>query len=220
MREYKPLDFKDLFINPYELPDKTNLIREFPVLGLYKSFVDYKGVLDVNKVIRYIVYAFDDSTPTKTYANLVERRIEAVELANFKKKGNSFDKNVLDMIKCKNLEVNSMIIDYCSITKGDDYITLIAFQESLRTQSFKLMYGDDDEKTKDLIGNVNSLRENIKSIRNGLLSDNNDLFLIQSFKIKSESDRLLLSPEDYAHNLAGKNIDIFKFWENKYGKKT
>lgn len=220
MRSYKPLDFKDLFINPYELPDSIDLVREFPILGLYKSFSEYYEAADINKVVRYIIYAFDENTPTKTFSNLVERRAEAAELAGFEKEKEMFDEAVMDIIKCRNLHVNQMIIDYCSMSKGDDYVTLITFQESLRTQAFKLMHGDDDEKTKDLINNVNSLRENIKTIQNNILGDNNDIFLIQSFKLKSESERLLLSPEDYAHALADKNIDVFEYWEKKYGKKA
>lgn len=86
MRSYKPLDFKDLFINPYELPDSVDLVREFPILGLYKSFSEYSEAADINKVVRYIIYAFDENTPTKTFSNLVERRAEAAELAGFEKK--------------------------------------------------------------------------------------------------------------------------------------
>ena len=103
------------------------------------------------------------------------------------------------MIKSQNKEANNLILKYCIMQGSDDYSTLVTFEEALRNQNEKLLEGKvDTEKTKDIINNVDVLRQKIKDIKQSLMSNNLDNFLERSLYDFSESGRLNLSPEDYA----------------------
>lgn len=174
-----------------------DLIKTYPIL---KEYEFDKLTTNVNETIRYIVYAFDRNSPLHSLPDVLERRSVAAVMAGFTRTASgNFTKEVEDMIKCQNKQINTLIIRYCIMQASDDYTTLVTFEEALRNQNEKLLDGKvDSEKTKDMISNVDTLREKIKDIKRSLMSNNLDAFLERSLYDFSESARLSLRPEDYA----------------------
>jgi len=189
-------DFKRLTLKIHGLD--IDVLSTYPILTEY-GFNTFKD-LPINETTKYIVYAFDRNSPLHSIPDVIERRVQAAVLAGFQRtKSGNFDSIVESMIKSQNKQANNLILKYCIMQGSDDYSTLVTFEEALRNQNEKLLEGKvDTEKTKDIINNVDVLRQKIKDIKQSLMSHNFDNFLERSLYDFSESGRLNLSPEDYA----------------------
>ena len=101
-----------------------------------------------------------------------------------------------------------MIIQYCIMHAGEDYTTLVSFQDTLRRQLEKLTMEKEDESTKDLISNIQKLREDIRGIRNEVFRFENDQWLRNDLYSFMESRRIKISPEDWAELLSESELVI------------
>jgi hypothetical protein len=168
-------DFGKLFI-PVHKEDKDYKTK-FPVLNKYSEFAADVPV-DFDTLIKYIVLAFDINSPVRyTYNDMYEQRVKAAQIAGFKvSKGGKFAKEVEDILMCENPSVNRMIIRYVAMMNNEDYATFVAFSEALRKQQEKILAGDvDQEKTKEMIANISTLKNSIKELKELLIGDSNDL---------------------------------------------
>lgn len=180
--------------------------RKFPILKDY-GFDKLPDSIR-NETIKYIIYAFDRNSPLHSIPDVLQRRKKAVELAGFKlnSRGN-YSKEVEDIIFSQNELVNHLIIQFCVgvMKSSEDWMSYMVYQEAFRKQNEKLLNGDtDNEKTKDIIVNIDNLGEKIREVRKRLLSDNEDKFLTRSLYDFSEIEKLCLSPEDYAMRFKAK----------------
>src|SRR5574343_886211 len=130
MREYSDREFAKLYLPVHKNHKDSDIFRLFPILLQYDAF---KAEIDlnINYVIRYIVFGFDRNSPLNEIDDIVERRMRCVHLAGFtvNQKG-QYNKEVQDMVRGKNQAVNIMIIQYAIMQGNYDYTTLIAFEES------------------------------------------------------------------------------------------
>ena len=167
-------DFGKLFIPIHK--EEGNYKEKFPVFTKYEEFKADPGV-DFDTLIKYIVLAFDINTPLRhTYNDVYEMRVKAAQIAGFKVKNGKFDKDVEAILVCNNPVTNRMIMRYVVMIDNEDYATLVAFTEALRKQQEKILAGDTDkEKTKDLIENINNLKNSIKELKESLIGDSQDL---------------------------------------------
>lgn len=212
--DYRDSDFANLFLKVYQVPFETDLFKRFPILNAYSVFKADIGNLEREKVLRYIIYAFDKNSPLNTISDILERRVEAALLAGFKPKKNKFEPEVEAMIKSVNNIINSMIIQYCIMQGEEDYTTLVSFQEALRSQLEILLNPGEDDDVSKIIKNVKELRTQINELRQNLLINNVDTFLTMSLNDFSEAEKLELSPEYFAEKYA--------YWDgiSKYYKKV
>lgn len=208
MREYSDREFSKLYLPVHKNHKDSDIFRLFPILLHYDVFKGVTG-LNVNYVIRYIVFGFDRNSPLNEIDDIVERRMRCIHLAGFATgdKG-QYRNEILDMVRGKNQAVNMMIIQYAIMQGNYDYTTLIAFEESFKNQSEKLMDKSikDNEKTKELIDNVSKLRGNIKEVKDMLLNNNIDSLLEKDLYVFAESKKLKITPEDYAKLFVGESV--------------
>ena len=207
---YSDKDFEGMLINvhPYKLG--TNLFDKFPVLTKYSEFKLNKSATFNEKVIRYVVYAFDRNSPLTAINDVLERRFEAIKLAGFDV-SNKIPPNVDMFVKSLDSDINNMIIRYCIIQSNTDYMVLVTYEDALFKELGRLLNFDTDdeeviEKKKEVIDNIVKLRTQINTIRNEMLNQNVDMFLSKSLAEFTESKRIDLSPEAYAK--------LLKSWEN------
>lgn len=197
--DYKQKEFSELMFAVHIVPDNKDLLKQFAILESYDEFHVDVTPLETNKVIRYIVYAFDRNTPLPD--DIIQRRIEAASLAGFNKRNNKFRKEVEEVIRGENANVNNMIIAYASIQANEDWMMYISYQESLRKQLTELHNGDSGEKTKDLITNTQNLQKAIAAVRKKMFKDDKDTLLKKDLYRYAEAQRLKIRPEDYAKRL-------------------
>jgi hypothetical protein len=204
--DYKATDFVNMRFNPYPMPDKTDLLKEFKALGLYKTFrIELKGY-DKNKVIRYILYAFDPGSPVISISDVIQRRVDAALLAGFTLEDSSFEQSTEMMIKSMVPEINHMIIQFCLLLNESDYAILTAYQDSLRKTLEKLMDQNEETDLKTNIQSTNTLRTEIKNLYASILQDNHDHMLSRSLTQFAQAEMLELSPEYFA--------EITREWDN------
>lgn len=198
--DYNDSSFSGLMFNVFRVPEKSDILKTFPSLNRYKEF-SAEMSLDRNIVLRYIIYMYDQRTPLRAIDNIFKRKNEAAILAKFPEdKKNPFKKEYEDVILNKNQVVNRMIIRFVRIQKNPSFSQLVSYEEAFYNQLEKLRTDDreDQEKTKDLIGNTNQLRKNIDELTADLLSGDENRNLQEELYTQIEYEQLGLSPEDIA----------------------
>lgn len=210
--EYISKDFENLMLNAYDVPIGNSLFNAFPILNKYDEFkVKVEGI-QKEKVLRYVIFAFDRNSPLVGINDILERRVEAALLSGFKLTKRKFKPEVDKMIRSLLPEVNHMIIRYCMFLGDTDYSVLITYEDSLLKELQALMdfdnaksVNDDERKEKkgEILRNIDSLRLNIKKLKEEFLARNVDYFLTRSLHEFSESQKFELSPEFYANELKG-----------------
>ena len=78
--DYSKLNFSKLLINVHDIEEGVDLMEAFPKLNLYADFVGYNKK-DRNKIIRYVMYAFDVNSPLMELSILRDRTDHALNLA-------------------------------------------------------------------------------------------------------------------------------------------
>ena len=131
MVHFKPVDYKEILYPVHTLKKGMGIFDAFPKLLDYQEFgVPLPGELSINKVFKYIVYAYDEKSPFFIQiGDLITRKKEAVQEAGFLAKDNEFSAVVKKMLNCENEKVNKMIIRYCRL-QGKDFTNLVASQEA------------------------------------------------------------------------------------------
>ncbi len=131
MVHFKPVDYKEILYPVHTLKKGMDIFDAFPKLLDYQEFgVILPGDLSINKVFKYIVYAYDQKSPFVTQIDdLVLRKKEAVQEAGFLANNNEFSEAVKKMLNCENKKVNDMIIRYCCL-QGKNWLNLVASLEA------------------------------------------------------------------------------------------
>jgi hypothetical protein len=170
-------DFGKLFLPIHK--EDGDYKSKFPLLTKYVEFnAELPKGVGFDTLIKYIVLAFDINSPVRyTYNDMYEQRVKAAQIAGFEvNKNGKFPKAVEEMLLCENPDVNRMIIRYVAMMNNEDYATFVAFSEALRKQQEKILAGDvDQEKTKEMIANINTLKSSIKDLKEQLIGDSDDL---------------------------------------------
>lgn len=193
---FNVFDFGKLFLPIHKV--ESDYKKHFPILNKYEEFQQDVGV-DFDTLIKYIVLAFDINSPIRhAYKDMYEQRVKAAQIAGFKvnKKG-KFETEVEQILLCENSKTNRMIIRYVTMMNSEDYATFVAYSEALRKQQEKILAGDvDQEKTKDMIANINTLKTSIKELKEILLGESEDLQ--RTLYEFVDSTVLGISPEEVA----------------------
>jgi len=221
--EYVASDFDGLLLNVYNHPLGTNLQGVFPILTKYPEFmVQMHSQFKRERVLRYVIYAFDRNSPLTAITDILERRVEAATLAGFEPNSVGIFTPAIDkMIRSLNPLVNHMVIRYCMLMGDIDYSVMVTYEDALVkeldrlinfgvTKTPKVHEGEDkvdaadgNEKKKELIDNISKLRASINELRAEFFAKNVDYFLSRSLMEFSESKKVDLSPEFYAVKMKG-----------------
>lgn len=197
---FNDFDFGKMFFPIHKFPDEADLMLEFPILKKHSEFQAYVEV-PFNKMIRYIVLAFDLHSPLRSaYKDINEQRHKAALIAGFGlNKYNKFELPVENMVLCGVPEINRMIIRYVSMISNEDFSTYITFTEALRKQQERLFTGDvENEKSRELIANITTLKQAVKDLKEDLLGTKDDDKLNRALYDFVESDVLGITPEEVA----------------------
>ena len=198
---FKKSDFNGLTIPVHQAGEDDNLFHAFPILNKYEEFnPSLPKRINKQNIIRYVIITFDQKSPLKMkYPDPIERRIKAGHIVGFETKDTGeFTDTYTSIIKSEVVEVNKMVILYMYLQNENDMLTLIAYEEALRMQASKLVEGTADEKTKDIISNVDTLRKAIETLKRSFIEVEEDTLLKRDLFNYTQSKKLKIKPEDYA----------------------
>jgi hypothetical protein len=201
--EFGDKEFAQLTYRIHEREKDADFFKLFPVFARFETFTSYYNTrVNLNYLMRYIIYCFDKNSPLVSIDNIFERRVKAAQLAGFYfNKKNRFNDDVEKVLLSKDFHVNCMVIQYCIMHAGEDYTTLVSFQDTLRKQLEKLTMESEEETTKDLISNIQKLRTDIREIRDIVFKFSSDPWLTEDLYSFMEMRRMRISPEDWARLL-------------------
>jgi hypothetical protein len=199
--EYSDREFAKLSLPIHEHHKDADIFRLFPILTKYEVFRRPLDGLNINHVIRYIVYCFDRYSPLHDIIDIFERRVQAARMAGFNMlESERFDAHVNQMLLSRNSNVNDMIIQYSIAYGGEDWTTYNVYQEALRQSLENLQNKDQDNEgnRNKMITNITSLRTEIRSLKETLFRFKDDPWIEDSLYKFMQYSQLKLVPEDYA----------------------
>jgi hypothetical protein len=185
-------DYKKMTFPIFGLSSDDSVFRRFPKLQSIKSFTVQVPLVITEKIIRYVLFMYDVNTPLHQIDSIPERKIAASKLAFFpKNEDGGIDEAYMDILACKNVLVNKMIVDYCRYTNGPTWSTLMMLEEvfSKAVESALLSGGSSAVKQ------VNDLRKDLSNVRLDFLSEDNTHGLVSSLNDLLYENSIDYSPE-------------------------
>jgi len=203
-------DFKTLTYNVMAYPMDVNLTSKFPSFGTIRSWRNYEGSLDINRIVRYIVLCYDKGSPilTKYMQDDVKRKTLSAQYAGFPTDDEGlFEQDVDEMMKCMSPSINEMIIDFLRLFNDPNWALLMSGMESYyqKLQQIMSMYVGGNkrdmfqiEETKGkLFKQAQEMSASLEKAAQKILGDVNpylqrDLYCVIDHEIKN---RLNITPE-------------------------
>lgn len=236
-RIFSDRDFSELMYPVYQVAEGTNILSKFKGLSALSSFAtfeenwivrkltgwdeekeeniytDEKHHLSRNKVIKYIVYAYDRNSPIarKFSSDEIKKKTTAALYAGFSPDANGyFEPDVDDMMKCKLKGVNAMIVEYIRQYNDPEYSLLVIGYEAYFKKLNQIMAEDDDDSSRDAFSMEESrgklfiqaklMASDLDHLATKILTDENKLLKADLYCIVDEKtkNRLNITPERLA----------------------
>ena len=123
----------------------------------------------------------------------------------------NLNEEVLRMMDTSHPVFQQMTMRYIRMQKNEDWSQFIVFEESYNKQLKKMLTDDsDDEKTKELIANVNTLKKTLSELRSSLLNNDEAKPLYEHMMDIVEEEQLLIRPELIAEAIKdGKDMEKY-----------
>lgn len=195
-------DFGKLYFPVHKVLDGMDLFKVFKILERYPIFnAEIHKNINRNKLIRYIVLAFDINSPIReAYNDFHQQRVKAAIIAGFKlNKDDTFPEYIEEFLMSRNSTINFMVLQYISFHNNDEYTTWVTYREALNRQRQHLFIGDtESEKTKDIMQNIEFLQGKVTVLKERLMGTLQDERIDRSLYEFVESESLGISPEEIA----------------------
>lgn len=174
-------------------------LKKFPELNP-KALKDTR--LSFDKILRYVMIFYSNNVLRYTIPEVMRRKREAAFIAGFEfTKENKFGQWVEEMILCKNMSINKMIVRFLRRSENKKFLQLCVFEEARAKQMQKLIDGEGGkggETTKYIIDNVKTLSEDIEQLEKDILNEDENIDLIEMMYDEVDYNNLGVSPEDIA----------------------
>lgn len=196
--QFTDRDFKDLMVPIHKLPDQTDPLKYFDKLKRLKSF--RKKIQSINKlkIIKYIIYLYDQNSPfNKHIIEPTERMFAAAEYSGFKvDKDKDLSEELKEMFLGKNELVNKMIVDYLRIHKTSKWALVKANEKMFYDELSRILKGEKESS----IG-INNLDRKLQTSIEELTNRNNNILLQEEVMDSIAQEALQLTPEIIANRL-------------------
>jgi hypothetical protein len=202
-------DYKAMKFNPMEIDKKSEVLTSIPELNRFTSFQKLtKSSLDINKLIRYILLAYDPKSPAvQTIKDQFKRKTWCALAAGFEYGEDfNFSPDYNAVLNCQNDEVNDAILDYLTLFDNPDYMLLVlgyeGYYRKLR-QYNNTVYDDkkndlEIEKTRgELWKQLQAMSPQLRDMANSILNDYNPYLRERLYRAvnKTVHEKLNLTPE-------------------------
>jgi hypothetical protein len=197
--DYNKSDLKNI---RYDVLSENDYLKKYPELKRYPEFAKQSGK-EFNKLFRYIACSYDKNSPLHYLGSVMKRKLEAAKIAEFDTdKDGNLTPEYENILRCGDKKVNLMIIRYCRLQGDIDFTVCMTYYEALHKQQIELLDStESDEKTKDLIANIQTLKTHIKTYEDSILQNDTSKELTREFIEQIEMESLELRPEDIARKV-------------------
>jgi len=203
MADFRSQDYKDILFPVHALTSSMDIFETYPKLNDFSEFKKkLKPSLQINKVFKYIVYVYDQKSPFYTQVDdITNRKKEAAVEVDFPtNEDGEFIDEVIDILNCKNLDVNAMIIRYCRI-QGQEFTNLAVSQEVFYQVNLQLLtFSDDPAKKAKLDDDATKMAKRLNEKSRAFLSQETKKSLYDELwsLAEDEAANIKITPEDYA----------------------
>lgn len=200
-------DFSDFKYNVVGLTERQVVLEKFPELKKYPEFNPKLPALNHiklahDKMVRYALLMYSDNVIHRLIPEFAHRKREAALLAGFTLEENGrFWEPVENMLYCKYDTVNDMAVRVASLTRSTVFSRLMSYNDAIITQQKELNSSKrdkKDDKTKDIIANIERLASLIKDLESELLSGDLNKDLLERLYSHIEGISLGIRPEEIA----------------------
>jgi hypothetical protein len=200
------LDFSQVFLNPFAVPEKKNPEDHYQEWKQYKEFLAETPEISRAKLFRYIPLVYSQKTPlNKIYDTIEKVKGAAAEIAGFfKSEDGKYHEAVEMLLTCSDPTYNAMILRYITLHKQSKYHEICVLKEAHFKLGVKVL---EDPNGKDL-SNFTQLGGTIDELTTSLFNNDNTENLKNDMNAYYLSDKLMLRPEDIAKKRKqGKALD-------------
>ena len=177
---------------------KTELLKKYPNLTNYPEFRATMPKVDIDKVIVFLVYVYDQNGLVRYIDDIFKRRMEAATLAEFPIREKAFEKPYEDIVLWKNEKANLMGLRYCRIQRSPAFSILVNYEEQLYSELQVLGAADTSER-KTILNMIDTLRKGIEELRQQIfLSDNSKAMYYELLESLEDENLDDLRPEGIA----------------------
>lgn len=205
MSEFLDSDYTSLLFNVQAVKSNEDYRDIFPELHLNTEFsLKLPSDIDRNMVIRYIIYCYDKNSPHRSrYKDLLTRKVHAAMDAGFELDAGKFNKHVEDILHCRNIQTNEMIIAYCKLHNSLGYRHLVLMENLYCNRERDVMLNQSSIKIKEL----QEVREGFDEAYKSFVAEENSKGLVKSLYESMNREKIALSPEDIAIAIKEKGYD-------------
>lgn len=200
---YRESDYRLMMFNVSLLKEFDDPLVFWPELNRIEELKNAETTpygLPKEKVLRYIFLCYDKNSPVViNNKDLIKRKYEAAVLSGFQLIDKKFAKEVEDMIKCQDEEVNKMICAFVRMYGDDDFAYITSLKDALYSILPDVQKGDikNIDKVQKLKSEIDLVTEKI------LVRDNTNNLYLDLYKY-IEREKLGLRPEDMALKISRK----------------
>lgn len=176
------------------LPPKKSPLEAFELLQKHREFhvALLHPATPKSKVLRYVVLVYDKNSPLhEAHTDLNKKKLAAAELSGFvKEPGGMYSEKVEEMFRCKDKDINPMIIRYITLSRSALYHKYTILNEFYTSVSVRMLAGEAK------IDEFNKVNKELEICESELLSNDNNLH--EDFTQYYFETNLELRPEDIA----------------------
>ena len=122
----------------------------------------------------------------------------------------------MKMFYCAIPDFTSMVIRYARLQQSPAWLTLVAYEEKLFKSLRQLVdESSDNEKTKDQLAAINTMRNDIAILKKEIANDDNTRQLYVDISNHVDAEIAKIRVEDIAYAIATKENPLSKY--NPYG---
>lgn len=184
-----------MMFNVAAVPPQKHVTNAFKRLRKIKEFKLTLNVLHKDKVIRYIMFLYDQRSPFRIKFNdILQRKVEVARGAGWEIESNGlFNDEVERLLRGDNKSANRMAVAFIRLHRNFKYSYLIALEETFYRFLNETMEGDMKNVEK-----MKNTQVELEDIITELNNEDNNPHLRAELLRYVEEARLNLRPEDIA----------------------
>jgi hypothetical protein len=198
-------DFLDQKYNIAGLTENQTVLAKFPELKKYPEFNEknpaFNGLkIGVDKIFRYVILMYSDNVIHRLIPEFAHRKREAAIMAGIDMNENGkFHGQVEKMMRCEYDSVNDIAVRVMFLNRNTAFTLFCAYNDALFIQVNALNSPKSDkEKTKDVIANIEKLKELISKLEIELTNEDTNANLLDRLYSFVEGINLGIRPEEIA----------------------
>lgn len=201
MKQYKSEEFKDLMFDISKVDVSHSITEKYPQLKKVFKTRDRNSCaesnLDFQKVIRYIILAYDKGSPCiRDFPEISMRKNRALLEAGFRK-GEGWRREIKQMAACENKMINSMIIRYIRLHRNQKWASMLVLQEAYYKLMKKIIDGGDDVSTK-ILNSYDKIESKLEKLQEELLTGDSNNTLKHDLDLNLDYENMGITPEEIA----------------------